>query len=164
MAPILIYRPLQLSRAIVLRSSLLMKKRIAINIILLKIFDFICIKLHKVTKIFQEGKKKMTKRTYIRTWRNKWITSGAQSIDDFIEIFESNARHFRQWKEWGIQLLDLGGVGDDYAMFGTDDMETAVKAGFLVYKGDDRETVYLELLGGETVRVPEEILKKYKNS
>lgn len=105
----------------------------------------------------------MTKNIYIRTWRNKWITSGAQSIDDFIEIFESIAKRFKQWKEWGIRLLDSGSVSDDYAMFGTDDMETAVKAGFTVYIGDDRETVYLELLGGETVKVPEEMLKKYQS-
>jgi len=63
---------------------------------------------------------KITKKIYRTTWRNKWITSNAGSIDDFIDTFEHLAKQFRQWKEWGISLYDGGGVGDDYATFITD--------------------------------------------
>ena len=104
----------------------------------------------------------MPKETYMMTWRNKWITSGAGSIDDFIGTFESLTDHFRKLKEWGITLLDDGGVEDDYATFITDDMETAVRAGFAVYSGEDRENAYLLTLEDEEVKIPEHLLKKYK--
>lgn len=90
------------------------------------------------------------------TWRNKWITSHANTIDDFISIFEALSKQFRQWKEWGTTLEDDGGVGDDYATFITDDMDVAIKAGFTFYMGHDQDTEYLETLSGETIRVPKE--------
>ena len=99
---------------------------------------------------------------YITTWRNKWITSGATSIDDFIDTFKALAKQFQQWKEWGIKLDDDLGVGDDYATFITDDMDVAIKAGFTVYMGDDRETEYLLTLSGDEVKIPKEKLEKKK--
>jgi len=66
-------------------------------------------------------------------------------IDDFISIFDSLAKKFREWKEWGTQLSDDSAMGDDYATFITDDMDVAIKAGFtLTYSGDD-ENEYLEI-------------------
>jgi len=41
----------------------------------------------------------MEKEVYITTWRNKWITSNAGSIDDFISKFEELAEMFRRWKK-----------------------------------------------------------------
>lgn len=99
---------------------------------------------------------------YITIWRNKWITSNAKSIDDFINIFEALAKEFREWKDWGIQLNDDGGVGDDYATFTTDNMDIAIKAGFTVYIGDDRESEYLETLSGEEIKVPKDKLEKLR--
>jgi len=99
---------------------------------------------------------------YITIWRNKWITSNAKSIDDFINIFEALTKKFREWKDWGIQLHDDGGVGDDYATFITDNMDIAVKAGFTVYIGDDRENEYLETLSGEEIKVPKNKLEKLR--
>jgi len=99
---------------------------------------------------------------YITIWRNKWITSNAKSIDDFINIFETLTKKFRVWKDWGIQLHDDGGIGDDYAAFITDNMDIAVKAGFTVYIGDDRENEYLETLSGEEIKVPKNKLEKLR--
>jgi hypothetical protein len=95
-------------------------------------------------------------------WRNKWITAGAQSIDDFIKTYESLAAHFRQQKEWGITLYEDGGVEDDYATFITDDMETAVRAGFVLYSDENCEEGFLLTLEGEEVKIPAHILEKYK--
>ena len=106
----------------------------------------------------QYEEKKITKEKYITTWRNKWITSGAGSIDDFIKVYESLAEKFRQWKEWGITLEDDGGRGDDYSSFVTDDMDVAIKAGFTFYMGEDRETEYRETTDGREIAVPKEKL------
>jgi hypothetical protein len=95
----------------------------------------------------------MSKTYYRTTWRNKWITTDARSIDDFIETFESLAKQFRQWKQWGITLYDDGGVGDDYTSFITDDIDVAIKANFNFYIGEDHETEYLETISGEIVKV-----------
>ena len=99
---------------------------------------------------------------FMSTWRNKWITSHATTIDDFINMFESLAKKFRQWKEWGIKLYDDGGVGDDYATFITDDMDVAIKAEFTVYKGEDYETEYLITLLDEEIEIPKEKLKQMR--
>ena len=48
----------------------------------------------------------MEKIKYVSTWRNKWITSRAGSIDDFIETFESLAKMFKEWKEILISGCD----------------------------------------------------------
>ncbi|MFW9865617.1 MAG: hypothetical protein ACFFEN_05910 [Candidatus Thorarchaeota archaeon] len=39
------------------------------------------------------------KKKFITTWRNKWITSRAGSIDDFIATYEALAEKMRCWKE-----------------------------------------------------------------
>ena len=72
------------------------------------------------------------KKKYVTTWRNKWITSGAESIEDFIHTYDQLAEQFKQWKVDGI-ILDpdiIGGVGDDYAQFCTHDETVALKYGF----------------------------------
>ena len=80
--------------------------------------------------------KQVSKEKYITIWRNKWITANASSIDDFITTFEDLAKQFKQWKEWGIELLDDGGIGDDYATFATDKMDVAIKAGYSITFSD----------------------------
>ncbi|NHJ19523.1 MAG: hypothetical protein EAX91_01175 [Candidatus Lokiarchaeota archaeon] len=105
---------------------------------------------------------KITENIYRLTWRNKWITAHATSIDDFIETFENLAKEFRRWKELGIKLYTDRGIGDDYASFITDDMDIAIKAGFTFYMGDDRKREYLELLSGGEIEVPKEKLEKLR--
>ena len=105
----------------------------------------------------------MEKTKYVSTWRNKWITAGASSMDHFIQTFEHLAKKFKDWKEMGIKLDLESSTGDDYAEFYTEDMDVAIKAGFTVYIGDDKTTKYLITDTGEEVRVPEEKLKDRKN-
>lgn len=101
----------------------------------------------------------MEEEVYRTTWRNKWITSHATSIDDFIETFESLAKMFRKWKEMGIELSDDGGVGDDYATFCTNNMDIAIKANFVFQFSENKENYYLDTLSGKEIKVPEEKLK-----
>jgi len=98
----------------------------------------------------------MEKTKYVSTWRNKWITAGANSIDDFIKTFEGLAKYFKEWKEMGIKLDPDSSTGDDYAEFYTEDIDAAIKANFTVHIGDDKTTKYLITDTGEEVRVPEE--------
>ncbi len=79
-----------------------------------------------------ESKSPPLGKKYITTWRNKWITSNAGSIDDFITTYGQLAENMKRWKEEGI-VLDpdiIGGIGDDYAQFCTYDEKVAIKEGF----------------------------------
>ena len=102
----------------------------------------------------------MEKPKYVSTWRNKWITANAGSIDDFIQTFEGLAKMFKEWKEMGIKLYPGCSTGDDYAEFYTEDMDVAIKAHFTVYIDDDITTEYLLTDTGKEVRVPKENLKR----
>lgn len=88
---------------------------------------------------------------YMTIWRNKWVTSHAKSIDGFINTFETLVDKFRNWKRWGIQLLDNGGAQDDYATFITNDMDIAIKAGFVLEDTDGNE--YLQTISGKEIKV-----------
>lgn len=74
--------------------------------------------------------KRKSKKQYVYLWRNKWITSGAESIDDFITIYEKLLNKLKRWKSLGINLQLDGGVQDDYAEFYTYDEDVAEKEGF----------------------------------
>ena len=101
----------------------------------------------------------MAKKTFQMLWRNKWLTSGAKSIDDFIYVFEEVAKQFRKWKELGVQLRADGGIADDYATFTIDGMEAAIKAGFTYYHSREEKKQYLLTTNDEEIEVPEEMLK-----
>ena len=98
----------------------------------------------------------MSEKMYMVTWRNKWITSGAKTIDDFIQTFEALAKKFKLWKEWGIKFHDDESAEDDYATFITDNMDIAIKAGF-TFRSSGGE--YLETLSGEEIKVPRNKIK-----
>jgi len=78
--------------------------------------------------------KEKAKAQYVYLWRNKWITSGARSIDDFIGIYEELLSKLRRWKGQGIKLQIDQGIMDDYAEFYTFDEAAAKKEGFEKYK------------------------------
>ena len=85
----------------------------------------------------------LSSKKYVTTWRNKWITANASSIDDFIATYERLAELMKRWKSEGI-ILDpdiFGGVGDDYAQFCTYDEAVALKEGFEeeYYEEDDED-------------------------
>ena len=71
-------------------------------------------------------------KKYVIEWRNKWITSDAESIDDIIEAYEKSAELMKRWKAEGIKLdPDIDDVyGVDYTQFYTYDEAVALKEGF----------------------------------
>ena len=62
---------------------------------------------------FRELWKEARKR-YVTTWRNKWLTAEAKSIEDMISLLRSAADHLDRMRAEGVVLDDNGGVGDDY--------------------------------------------------
>jgi len=77
-----------------------------------------------------ESESPLSGKKYTTTWRNKWITSKAGSIDDFIKIYEGLAEMMKRWKAEGIELDPDGSVGDDYAQFYTYNEKVAIKEEF----------------------------------
>lgn len=76
---------------------------------------------------------------YEYLWRNKWITSEAETIDDFIETYEGLLAMFKEWRDKGV-LLDLeSGIGDDYATFYTDNKDLADELGFEEWEYEEDE-------------------------
>lgn len=85
---------------------------------------------------------KEARRRYVTTWRNKWLTAEAKSVDDMIEMLRSAAAHLEQMRDDGVFLEDDGGVGDDYARLVTTDPKVAEKYGLVdesEYWGADEE-------------------------
>jgi hypothetical protein len=79
---------------------------------------------------FKELWKEARKR-YVTTWRNKWLTAEAKSIEDMIGMLRSAADHLDQMREDGVVLDDDGGIGDDYAHLVTMDPKVAEKYGLV---------------------------------
>lgn len=100
------------------------------------------------------------RKKYITTWRNKWITSGAGNIEDFISVYKRLATQFQEWKTDGI-ILDpdiVGGVGDDYADFCTYDEAVALKHGF---EEEEGEEYYEEDPSYNPAKIPEFWVNKF---
>jgi hypothetical protein len=90
---------------------------------------------------FQELWKEARKR-YVMTWRNKWLTAEAKSIEDMISLLRVAADHLDQMRKDGMVLDDDGGVGDDYAHLVTTDATVAEKYGLVdesEYWGEEDE-------------------------
>jgi len=104
----------------------------------------------------------MKKISYCTIWRNKWITSHARTIEDFIVTFEQLAIIFKKWKEMGIKLSNDSGIGDDYARFYTSNIDVALKANFVFQFSGDKENYYLDTLSGDFFKVPEDKLSLIK--
>lgn len=68
---------------------------------------------------------------YEYTWRNKWLTEGAKTLDDMIEILRSAATCLARMRGQGIVLRDDGCQKDDYATLTTTDSKVAKEFGFL---------------------------------
>lgn len=76
---------------------------------------------------------------YSATVRNKWITADCTSVDDFIQVYEEMADMMKRWKALGIELNTESNIGDDYAMFYTNDKHVAEAEGFQVEDEDEEE-------------------------
>src|SRR5579883_916779 len=74
----------------------------------------------------EEGK--MSEYRY--TWRNKWLTSDAQSIDDMIAGLRRAANELGKMKRAGVMLDPNSDIESDYADLVTNDQEVAERFGF----------------------------------
>jgi len=68
------------------------------------------------------------KAKYHLTWRNKFLTNDAKTIDEMINSLEFAVEHLREMRDAGVVLE--GGAEDDYAILVTEDPKTADKYGF----------------------------------
>ncbi|NCC32367.1 MAG: hypothetical protein EOM24_10135, partial [Chloroflexia bacterium] len=62
-----------------------------------------------------------SRKRYISTWRNKWLTADAKTIEDMINMLRAAADELDQMRRDGVVLEDEGGIGDDYAQLVTTD-------------------------------------------
>ena len=66
---------------------------------------------------------------YTMTWRNKWLTAEAKSIDDMIATYAATLKLFEEMRDDGVVLLE-GGMEDDYATLATKHRKVAKKYEF----------------------------------
>jgi hypothetical protein len=66
---------------------------------------------------------------YTTTWRNKWLTSNAETIGEMAQALEEAAGELHKMEKDGV-TLDAMGVPDDYALLMTTDKGVAEKYGF----------------------------------
>ena len=71
-------------------------------------------------------------KKYHFTWQNKWITSEARSIDDFVKVFENLSLKLKRWQELGVKLDLTSNIGGDFAIFEIEDEKIANVEGFKV--------------------------------
>jgi Uncharacterised nucleotidyltransferase len=74
---------------------------------------------------------KQARKRYVTTWRNKWITAQAKTIQDMIAMLRAAADDLDKMRRDGVILEDDGGVGDDYARLVTTDPKVAEKYGLV---------------------------------
>lgn len=70
---------------------------------------------------------KKTRRRYIKLWRNEFLTTEAQSLEQMADTLDAASRELKAMIADGVSLDLDGGTGDDYAMLATDDPEIARK-------------------------------------
>lgn len=68
-----------------------------------------------------------TERRYLRLWRNKFLTTDAQSIDDMIDTLRAAAETLASMHADGVVLEPNGGVADDYGYLVTTDPDVPKK-------------------------------------
>lgn len=66
-------------------------------------------------------------KRYLTLWRNKWLTSNANSVKDMIERLQSAVDTLRSMLADGVMLDPEGGTSDDYAYLVTTDPIVAKK-------------------------------------
>lgn len=91
----------------------------------------------KFKELWSEARKR-----YVITWRNKWLTAKAKSIEEMSKQLHAAAEQLEQMQKDGVFLEDNGGVADDYALLVTTDPAIAEKYGMVdesEYWGVDEE-------------------------
>lgn len=74
---------------------------------------------------------KQARKRYITTWRDKWLTAEAKSIDEMISLLRAAADHLDQMRGDGVVLENADGVGDDHVHLSTTDPKIAEKYGLI---------------------------------
>lgn len=88
----------------------------------------------------RQGKKPKPRKVFRTTWRNKFLTVDAESIEDMIQGLQDAADTLRAMKDAGIVLdKDGNGVSDDYAQLVTTDPEVAEKFGLEEEEEEEKE-------------------------
>src|SRR5262249_13164683 len=77
---------------------------------------------------------------YTTTWRNKWLTANAESIEDMIASLRAAADELEEMRKAGVYLDDNGSVADDYALLVTHDHTVAKRFGMDTEPDDDDDT------------------------
>ena len=69
-------------------------------------------------------------RSFERTWRNKYLTDHATTIDDMIQSLQEAADELCALKAAGVTLVNDGAAEDDQAALMTDNAKVAKRFGF----------------------------------
>ena len=88
-----------------------------------------------------EGRHSMeqTKTVYETTWRNKFLTLEAKTIEEMAALLRSAASRLEQMARCGITLDPKGGTGDDYARLVTTDPLVAKEFGLEAEPCDEED-------------------------
>lgn len=79
----------------------------------------------KFTELWQAARG--TERRYLQLWRNKFLTTKAQSIDEMIDALRDAADTLAKMRDDGVILDPQGGTADDCAQLFTTDPDVARK-------------------------------------
>jgi hypothetical protein len=66
---------------------------------------------------------------YAQVWRNKFLTTDCEAIEQMAHSLEQAATLLREMAKAGVTLSPDGGVAEDYAMLVTDDPAVAKRFG-----------------------------------
>ena len=83
------------------------------------------------------GRKCIEEKLYTMTWRNKWLTDEARTIEDMIKMLSGAVKELRDMRDAGVKLMDGTGTYDDYAELYTYDQIVAARFG--MDEEDDEE-------------------------
>jgi hypothetical protein len=68
--------------------------------------------------------------SYTSTWRNKWLTADAKSVEDMVRLLRQAAEELDQMRAAGVTLDPDGDTDSDYALMRTEDPDVARRFGF----------------------------------
>jgi hypothetical protein len=93
----------------------------------------------KFAELWRQGKKR-----FVTSWRNKWLTADAKSIDEMIALLRQAADTLEAMRQDGVVLEVDGGLGDDFARLVTTDPEVAKKYDMVEeseFWGEDKDEI-----------------------
>jgi hypothetical protein len=88
--------------------------------------------------VLGEFRRMIMARYFERTWRNKYLTTDATTIDDMIHGLQEAVEELRTMKAAGVTLVNDGGTEDDQALLVTEDPKVARRFGFGAVEGETK--------------------------